>query len=287
MASELPNKNQIKLITTDLDGTLLDDNGQVSERTASVIRKVLEKYPNVHFVLASGRARPATMKIREALGLIGRSNTESLLCNGCILYDSEGNILWQSTLPKEFVLKVHNLFKEDPEGVYFYSSGDDAIMFNEKWAKISNERFQEHTVLVDKDEYIKKVESGEAYVNKVGVVVTEGKKIEEFKKRLVEYSKEYNLEYAYSTSFFLEFMPPKTNKGTALDQLLKILHIQKEEALAFGDGGNDVDLLKSSGWPVAVDNACDALKAIAKLTTKSNIEDGVADMMEKIFLKDE
>lgn len=150
----------------------------MSERTASIIRKVLEKYPNVHFVLASGRARPATMKIREALGLIGRPNTESLLCNGCILYDSEGNILWQSTLPKEFVVKVHNLFKEDPEGVYFYSSGDDAIMFNEKWAKISNERFQEHTVLVDKDEYIKKVESSEAYVNKVGVVVTEGKKIE-------------------------------------------------------------------------------------------------------------
>jgi len=82
-------------------------------------------------------------------------------------------------------------------------------------------------------------------------------------------------------------MPPKTNKGTALDQLLKILNIQKSEALAFGDGGNDVDLLKSSGWPVAVDNACDALKAIAKLTTKSNIEDGVADMMKKIFLKDE
>lgn len=287
MANELPDKTQIKLITTDLDGTLLDENGQVSERTASIIRKVLEKYPNVHFVLASGRARPATMKIREALGLIGRPNTESLLCNGCILYDSEGNILWQSTLPKEFVVKVHNLFKEDPEGVYFYSSGDDAIMFNEKWAKISNERFQEHTVLVDKDEYIKKVESSEAYVNKVGVVVTEGKKIEEFKKRLIEYSKEYNLEYAYSTSFFLEFMPPKTNKGTALDQLLKILNIQKSEALAFGDGGNDVDLLKSSGWPVAVDNACDALKAIAKLTTKSNIEDGVADMMKKIFLKDE
>ena len=82
-------------------------------------------------------------------------------------------------------------------------------------------------------------------------------------------------------------MPPRTNKGTALDQLLKILHITKEETLAFGDGGNDVDLLKSSGWPVAVDNACEALKSIAKLTTKSNVEDGVADMMEKIFIKDE
>jgi len=176
MANELPKKSQIKLITTDLDGTLLNKDGQISERTASVIRKVLSKYTNIHFVLASGRARPATMKIREALGLIGRPNTESLLCNGCIIYNSEGDILWQSYLPIEFVRKVYQLFKEDPEGVYFLSSGDDAIMFNEKWAKISSERFQEHTVLVDMDEYIKKVESGEAYVNKVGLVMTEGKK---------------------------------------------------------------------------------------------------------------
>jgi len=118
------------------------------------------------------------MKIREALGILDRPNTESLLCNGCIIYDYKGGILWQSTLPKEFVIKAHNLFKTDPTAVYFYSSGDDAIMFNEKWAKISHERFQEHTVLLDKEEHIKKVESGESKINKMGVVVTEGKDIE-------------------------------------------------------------------------------------------------------------
>jgi len=79
-------------------------------------------------------------------------------------------------------------------------------------------------------------------------------------------------------------MPPNTHKGTGLDHLIKSLNIKKDEVLAFGDGGNDVDLLKSSGWPVAMENACDELKAVAKLTTKSNVEDGVADMLEKIFL---
>jgi len=80
-------------------------------------------------------------------------------------------------------------------------------------------------------------------------------------------------------------MPPNTNKGTGLAQLIKNLGIKKEEVLAFGDGGNDIELLQNAGWPVAMANACDALKSIAKLTTKSNSEDGVADMLEKIFLK--
>ncbi|ORX46213.1 hypothetical protein BCR36DRAFT_297996, partial [Piromyces finnis] len=267
-----------------LDGTLLDSEGNVSERTRTVIRKVLEKYPDLHFVLASGRARPATMEIREALGILDRPNTESLLCNGCIIYDYQGNIVWQSTLPKEFVIKAYNLFKTDPTSVYFYSTGDDAIMFSEKWAKISSERYKEHTVLSDKEEYIKKVQSDKVKINKMCAIVSEGKDIEKIKPILLEYCKEYNLEYAYSTSFFLEFMPQNTHKGTALEQLIKNLNIKKEEVLAFGDGGNDINLLKSSGWPVAVDNACDELKSIAKITTKSNAEDGVADLLERIFL---
>jgi len=80
-------------------------------------------------------------------------------------------------------------------------------------------------------------------------------------------------------------MPPNTNKGTGLAQLIKNLGIKKEEVLAFGDGGNDLELLKNAGWPVAMENACEALKPLAKLTAKSNAEDGVADMLERIFLK--
>jgi len=82
-------------------------------------------------------------------------------------------------------------------------------------------------------------------------------------------------------------MPPQTNKGTSLAQLIKKLNISKDEVLAFGDGGNDIQLLQNVGWPVAMENACDELKPFAKLTAKSNKEDGVACMLEEIFLKEE
>jgi len=82
-------------------------------------------------------------------------------------------------------------------------------------------------------------------------------------------------------------MPHQTNKGTGIIQLIKILNISKDEVMAFGDGDNDLEFFESVGWPVAMGNACDALKPYAQLTTKSNAEDGVADMLERIFLREE
>jgi len=80
-------------------------------------------------------------------------------------------------------------------------------------------------------------------------------------------------------------MPINTNKGTSLNQLIKLLNINKNEVIAFGDGGNDIQMLQMAGWPVAMANASDEVKSYAKLIAKSNSEDGEADMLEKIFLK--
>ncbi|ORY76151.1 hypothetical protein LY90DRAFT_698838 [Neocallimastix californiae] len=284
MSTELPDPSKIKLITTDLDGTLINPQGDISQNTRTIIKKILKKYPDLHFVIATGRARPATADVREKLGITERPNTESLLLNGCIIYDYKGNIIWQNTLPTEFVLQFHNLLKNYPKEDYFYSSEDDAIMFNEEWARRSRENYHENTIVVDKEEHIKKVASGETKINKLCFIVTDSEDNKKIKEQLIEMSKAYNLEYAYSTSFFLEFMPPQTNKGTGLTHLIQSLNISKDEVLAFGDAGNDVDLLKNAGWPVAMANGTKELKAVSRIETKSNEEDGVAYLLEKIFL---
>lgn len=85
----------------------------------------------------------------------------------------------------------------------------------------------------------------------------------------------------------IEYLPSETNKGTSLARLMKILNISKDEVIAFGNGSNDLQFLQNVGWPVAMENACDELKPFAKLTAKSNKEDGVACMLEEIFLKEE
>ncbi|ORX76828.1 hypothetical protein BCR32DRAFT_208588, partial [Anaeromyces robustus] len=84
----------------------------------------------------------------------------------------------------------------------------------------------------------------------------------------------------------VEYLPHQTNKGTSLARLMKYLNISKDEVVAFGDGLNDIQFLQNVGWPIAMENACDELKQYAKIITKPNSEDGVAFLLEKIFLND-
>lgn len=163
-----------------MDGTLLNSKRKVSNKTSSVVRKILKKYPNLHFVLATGRAKPATKLIREKLGIDNRPKTESLLCNGCLIYDSDGAIIWQNVLPQDFILNVHRKLCEGlfPECVIFYSSGDYIVLFQEEWAKFATEKCDEIAIVEDMQEYTKKIESGNAKINKIGFMVFEPSDVE-------------------------------------------------------------------------------------------------------------
>ncbi|ORX46211.1 hypothetical protein BCR36DRAFT_585357 [Piromyces finnis] len=287
MDIKLPEASKIKVIATDLDGTLLNSKGRVSERNKTVIRKILEKYPDIHFVIASGRGRPATMRVRQDIGIMDRPNTESILCNGCIIYDSCGNILYQELLPNDLILKIHKIVPSLSESCFEYTSGDDAIFFKEKWSKFAHEMYDEQTITEDMDEFSKKIEANETKINKVCFMVSKPSEINEIVEALDNLKKEYNMELSYTTPIFIEYMPSNINKGSGLIHLMNILNVKKEEIIAFGDGGNDFEFLQNAGWPVAMANANEKLKSYACLITKSNEEDGVADLLEKIFLKEE
>lgn len=283
----LPKASAIKLIATDIDGTLLTPTGKLSERTRNVVRRILNKYPDLHFVLASGRARPATLHIREKLDIMNRPHTESLLSNGCVIYDSNSNVLYQDTIPSDFFIKAHKIIKPSTQYTYLYSTVEDAFTYNDRWVKTIKEKFDEQVLIIDKDEFVEKVETGIVQVNKFCFLVSELKEAEEIREKLDDLRKAFKLKCLYSTGPYLNYMPPNTNKGTSLVRLIEKLNIKKEEVLAFGDGNNDLELFQNAGWPIAMENAGDKLKSYAKLVTKSNAEDGVADVLEKIFLNNE
>jgi Cof subfamily protein (haloacid dehalogenase superfamily) len=83
---------------------------------------------------------------------------------------------------------------------------------------------------------------------------------------------------------YLEINDPIVNKGTALKFIANQLNINQEEIMAFGNGINDIEMLRYSGWGVAVDNSPAAVKNIARLVTGTNDEDGVAEVIENYIL---
>jgi len=118
-------------------------------------------------VISTGRPKPGIMGIREALGITERPNTELLLSNGCVLYDSKGDIIWQSIIPTEFVIKFHEFTKSYPEGVYFYAAGDHTLAINDKWVKKLKEENGPNERIIAKEKLLEEILSGNRMVNKV------------------------------------------------------------------------------------------------------------------------
>ena len=91
------------------------------------------------------------------------------------------------------------------------------------------------------------------------------------------------LDLFFSMDFFLEVVPKNVGKDSSLDELLKIIGIQREELVACGDGMNDISMIKYAGLGVAMENAYPEVKEVADVIAPSNDDNGVAYVLEKYF----
>ena len=96
-------------------------------------------------------------------------------------------------------------------------------------------------------------------------------------------------QYTFVTAYpyNLEVNMPAATKGSGLMQLAQILGLERGQVMAFGDGGNDVPMLRSAGVGVAMGNACDEAKAAAACVGPTNNEDGVAQVLEALVCGEE
>ncbi len=98
-----------------------------------------------------------------------------------------------------------------------------------------------------------------------------------------EVGEKYNL--AKSTPYFFEIINKESNKGLGLKALADYLNVDKDEIIAVGDAGNDLDMIEFAGLGVAMENGHSNVKEAANYITKSNNEDGVAEVVKKFILK--
>ncbi|WP_297633389.1 sugar-phosphatase [uncultured Clostridium sp.] len=265
-----------KLIALDMDGTLLNSEKKISERTKEAIKKAREK--GVYVVLASGRPIDGLLKYLTELDLIS-DDDYVLSYNGCLVQKSKSrDVICDVTIKGEDLNYLYNLSREVGVNIHAFSKTRGLITpKNSKYTQYeADQNFIGLTEVshenLDLEEEIIKI-----------MMIDEPEILEEGIEKLPEELKE-KYSIARSAPFFLEFFNKEANKGLGVKLLAEHLGIKKDEIITMGDAMNDYPMIEYAGLGIVMDNGSDELKEIADYITDSNDNDGVAKAIEKFVL---
>lgn len=269
--------HEVKLVAIDLDGTLLNSNNTVSERNVTVIKQAIEQ--GIEVIIATGKTRVSATETIERLGL----TTPGIYLQGLAIYESDGSISFQKTLSPDIARKVIT-FAED-RGYQMVAYSGNRILVRTEFPK-GNELATKYGEPMP--EAVGSLQNilDEMPVHKlIAVKPGEPKKIRALRWQLeIQLSGKATLVQAMIPDM-VEILPPGVSKATALKSLLKRMNISAENVMAIGDGENDIEMLQLAQIPVAIGNADERLRAVAKHFVASNDEDGVAEAIERFALK--
>jgi len=264
-----------KMIVLDLDDTLLRDDHTISTRTKEALMKAQEL--GVKVVLASGRPTYGMRHIAKELNL-GEYGSFILSFNGGkIINCSSEEEMFSSTLSPAAVKQLYDLSVR--EGVYIHTYiGDEIITQDENPYTDIEAKLTGLSIKIVQD-----------FVNAVNEPVVKSlmvgppEQLKEVEKKLqIELEKEFSI--MRSKPYFLEFTEKGVTKGTSLNQLIQACGIKREEVIAIGDSYNDLSMIEFAGLGVAMGNAPDDIKEIANFVTDTNMNDGVAKVVEEYIL---
>lgn len=268
----------IKMVVSDIDGTLLPVGGTLSPRTVKAIRGCAER--GIVFVLASGRTFENAAKIGREMGL----DLYVISANGGRI-DSHcrESCIYEDRMDEDTARRVFDrLYETDCFMTCYVGTRVYALNArnkpNPECVRISEAKPGRSFAVIDRYEEMKR--EGVKGPCKFEVYSDEPELLDGLKK---EFEK-MGLFVSGAFSFNLEIMPGGGGKGRAVRELTRILGIDKSEILALGDGSNDLPLLREAGLPVAMGNAVDCLKQAARVIAPDAEQDGAAEILEKYVL---
>lgn len=260
--------NNIQLIATDLDGTLLNSNHQISEYNKNVIKKADEM--GIKIILATGRPTSAALKFLYDLDI----DTELISFNGAMITDRNLNIIYQENLNSDIGINLINIAKK--YNVYhqgFLADRWNIGFFDDKWTNF-------YSSIANINNYTIGFSNINDYSFSKFMFIGENNILKDIALELKETFKD-SIYYTFSRPVYLEVHSPKVSKAAALKYLADKYNINKNNIIAFGDNDNDLEMLEFAGISAAVENAEDIIKSKSKYIIKSNEDDGVG-----IFLND-
>ncbi|WHY78581.1 Cof-type HAD-IIB family hydrolase [Neobacillus sp. WH10] len=276
----------MSFIAIDLDGTLLNEQNEISEENIKAIQYAQDR--GFEVVISTGRAYFDVQTICKRAGIVPLI----IGTNGATIHSKDGKVLSSITISK---VRVESILKWLDEQDYYYEVFTNKAIYTLK--KRREHFYQEIQSLKETDldtDRKEVVAAAERQFEQFGYVLVESyhdilKQEEEYfnilacsfdEKKLAEGWKQFNmideLRVVSSADHNIEITNKRASKGNALEKLALMMNGSLEQSMAIGDSNNDLSMFEKVRHSVAMGNAKNDIKAVCTTTTLKNIDNGVA-----------
>lgn len=255
-----------------MDGTLLNDELEMTPGTIEAIQKAVEKGTTV--TIATGRMYASARQFAKQLKI----NVPLITYQGALIQDTENEqVVYERLISPDVSRRLIEIAEERDVHLQVYQN--DIL-----YGAIENERL---ITYAEKTKVPYKVEADLRKLATKGftkaIYIGDPDYLEGMQEDLKEIFGD-SAHITKSTPYFLEVTHPEANKGAALRHLAEVLGVDMSETIGIGDNYNDTELLEAAGLGVAMENAVDAIKNKADFVTLSNNDEGVKHVIEKFVL---
>ena len=268
----------IKRIVSDIDGTLVDDQGQLLPATIKGVQAAVAQ--GAQMVLASARSPKGMFGIAQQLGI----NSTMIAYNGALTATTDVNdqltVYEQCAIQPPLAQAVQSLIaqKWPAASINIYTNNDWLVAANGPWEQQEAAGIGYQPRVTDLAVWLKRTPTP---VHKI-MIMADPDVIQAIEQRLM--SDEFEQLAVYrSKDTYLEIVAAGVTKAAALIKLLQDDQVTPAEAIAFGDNFNDVAMLQTGGVGIAMANAPQAVKNAANTVTTDNNHDGIQATLARYF----
>ncbi len=262
----------IRLLISDVDGTLVRKDKTLSDATVAAVKRLREA--GVVFTLISARPLTGVMDILKKLEI----DVVVGAYNGGTIAKPDGTIVSAARLDADTARSALKAFDLDWVTTWVFADG--------RWHTKSTDTPHNASEIVTAAQQPTVVDDFSPLMDRIDKIVA----VSNEEPRLAELEAQTQqalkgrATVARSQTYYLDVTAPDANKGHGVTELAKALGVPLEQTAVVGDGQNDVFMFKVAGLSIAVDNASDEVKQAADHVTASNVDDGVAKAIDRYVL---
>ncbi|WP_026886300.1 Cof-type HAD-IIB family hydrolase [Clostridium beijerinckii] len=266
--------NNFKMVCLDIDGTLLNSSHEITEKVKSIIN-VVANDKKIPVILVSARMPKGITFLQKELGI-----EEPIICySGALILDKDNDVLAREFIGVSNLEEIYKFTRKNNIHMSLYKDEEWYIEELDYWAKQESEITNIIPNIIDFNKLIEQWRREGEGPNKI-LCMANPQEIEFLKENICG----NDLNIYPSKPTYLEIMPIKASKTSAINCLQERFNIDKSEIIAMGDNYNDIDMLEYAGVGIAMGNAPEEVKRHADDVTLTNDEDGVAKALIKYVI---